>query len=66
MDVLIPEKMKVLVDWLAQVEYVRKGIQGDHNIRFQFFLIIRKISALHFILKLLERNSLNYKVQSGL
>ena len=27
--------MKVLIYWVDQDEYVRKGMQGDHNIQFQ-------------------------------
>ena len=35
MDGLIPENVKVLIYWLTQVEYMRKGKQGDHNILFK-------------------------------
>ena len=33
---------------------------------FKTIVIIRKISAFHFILKLLERNSVHYKFHDGL
>ena len=34
MDVILPKNVKVLIQWLAQVEYAIKGSQGDHNIQF--------------------------------
>ena len=66
MDGFLPENMKVLIQWLAQVEYVPKESQGDQNTQFQKIVIIRKISSLHFILKFLERNYVNDKFQHGL
>ena len=35
MDGLLPENVRVLIYWLAQVEFVREGRKGDHNIQFQ-------------------------------
>ena len=35
MDCILPKDMKVLIQWLDKVEYVRKGGKGDHNIQFQ-------------------------------
>ena len=35
MNGLISENVKLLIYWIAQVEYVRKGRQGDHNIRLR-------------------------------
>ena len=35
MDGLLPENVKVLIQWIYRVEYVRKKMQGDHNVLFK-------------------------------
>ena len=35
MDGLLPENMKQSIKWLALVDYMHEGKQGDHNIQFR-------------------------------